>query len=75
MMDAIGNKVVKGNLVYWKSKGIVVQVVEIIEPAIDGNPAPSIVVVMGQIAVTDVPRGQEPRIDDLIRTVDPSSEG
>lgn len=74
MRDAIGNSIAKGNLLYWKPKDVVVQVLDVVEPVVEGNSAPPVLVIMLQIPISGVERGREAFIGDFLRVPDPASE-
>lgn len=74
MKDGIGNNIDKGNYLYWKSKDMIVKVVDVVEPTLEGNTAPPSLVIMMQIPIMGVERGKEPMLGEFLRTVDPLAE-
>lgn len=80
MRDSLGNKLSAGQYVYWKSKDLVMQVVNVIEPKIEvmGQPKQPPAVVLQLVIPVNLDR-QAGRMEDIgladfMRVVDPASE-
>ena len=74
MLDAIGNKIVKGQYLYWKGKDVIVRVVDINEATVFGSDTMPTLTVIAQIPVGGTVPGKETMVADFIRVVDPTSE-
>ena len=51
MQDMIGNRIAKGQYLYWKSKEMMVRVLEVAEPSVVGNDSLPVLTVIMQIPV------------------------
>jgi hypothetical protein len=75
MTDVLGNKIARGNILYWKSKDIAVSVLDVVEPALEGNTQMPMLVIMIQVPIAGAERGKPIQLADFMRLVDPRSEG
>lgn len=74
MQDMIGNRIAKGQYLYWKSKEMMVRVLEVAEPSVVGNDTLPVLTVIMQIPVMGVKPGQPAVLSDFMRVVDPAAE-
>lgn len=81
MRDAIGNRLTKGNVVLWKSKDLMMQVVDVIEPKVEviGQPKQPPALVLQILIPVNVEPGRRSQMDDVmlgdfLRVVDPQAE-
>lgn len=74
MRDALGNKIEKGAMLYWTKKEMMVHVVDITEPTLEGNDTPPTLTVAMQIPVMGVARGKEAQLGEFFMPVSPKSD-
>ena len=80
MRDMLGNRLEAGNVVYWKEKDIIVQVLDVIEPklTVPGQP-PQQPAILLKFAIGVNPSREAGPVEDvmiptLLRVVDPTAE-
>lgn len=74
MTDGLGNRITKGQYLYWKGKDLLVRVVEINEAVVIGNETMPMLTVVVQIPVGGAVAGREAVVTELLRIVDPAQE-
>lgn len=74
MRDMLGNKLEKGAMLYWTAKEIMVHVVDVSEPTLEGNDTPPTLTIAMQIPVMGVQKGKEVQLGEFLMPVNPKSE-
>lgn len=74
MLDGLGNRICKGQYLYWKGKDVLVRVVEVSEATVIGGDTMPMLTVIAQVPVGGAITGKEVFVADMLRVVDPTQE-
>jgi len=83
MRDAIGNKILEGNLLHWvlpqNLRAVIVRAIRVHDgglsiPGAGNQTTPPILTLQIDVPIDGTQQGREPQVGDFIRIVDPKSE-